>query len=444
MLFLHQLFNGICYCKIDLSIHEQMEKSSVYYFFYEGYSGFFAMLYWMDDLQKKIGGAALLVAGTSIGAGMLALPVATSASGFFPALCVYFLCWGFMTMTGYFIAELALKMPEGSNLISMARCYLGPAGAFISWALYLFLFYALSTAYISLGGSLTAGILQQKIGIGSLLFLVGFGSAVFWGTKFVDRLNFWLMCGLVGSYLIFLVFGLSRIDYTFLLRADFSRAFAVFPIIFTAFSYQGTVPSLVSYLDRNPQAIRKAIFLGTSAVFIVYVLWELLILGMIPYEGVGGLRDAMQAKKSAQAPLKEMYSTGLLFMAVEGFSFFSIATSFLGVTMGVFDFLADGLSIKKEGGGKVALWLLTFLPPMVIASSYPNIFFTALDYAGSFGCAILLGFLPILMVAISRFCRKEKALLYPGFSFPMAALLLLIIGGLIIRQAIGFIQHLYY
>jgi tyrosine-specific transport protein len=44
-------------------------------------------------------GGTLLVAGTSIGVGMLALPVATAAGGFLPSLMIYFLCWFFMLCT---------------------------------------------------------------------------------------------------------------------------------------------------------------------------------------------------------------------------------------------------------------------------------------------------------------------------------------------------------
>src|SRR5690348_7302081 len=97
---------------------------------------------------------ALLVAGTSIGAGMLALPVVTALGGFFPSLFVYVLCWLFMTCTGLLMLEICLLMPPGANLVSMAQKYLGRFGEVLAWVLYLFLFYCLSVAYVSGGGSL--------------------------------------------------------------------------------------------------------------------------------------------------------------------------------------------------------------------------------------------------------------------------------------------------
>ena len=74
---------------------------------------------------KKVIGGVLLVAGTSIGAGMLALPVVTAAGGFFPAFFSYLICWAFMTSTGLLLLEISLGMPPDANLVTMAGTYLG-------------------------------------------------------------------------------------------------------------------------------------------------------------------------------------------------------------------------------------------------------------------------------------------------------------------------------
>jgi tyrosine-specific transport protein len=58
--------------------------------------------------------------------------------------------------------------------------------------------------------------------------------------------------------------------------------------------------------------------------------------------------------------------------------------------------------LAKKGIRRFALALLTFLPPILIALSYPGAFISALVYAGGIGCALLLGLLPTLMVWIAR------------------------------------------
>ena len=71
-------------------------------------------------------------------------------------------------------------------------------------------------------------------------------------------------------------------------------------------------------------------------------------------------------------------------------------TAFLGVSLGLFDFLADGLNLKKNGSqGKFTL-ALTFLPPLIVVLINPGIYLQALNYAGVC-CVILLLLLPAVM-----------------------------------------------
>ena len=74
----------------------------------------------MKAIFGHVFGGALLVCGTSVGAGMLALPIATASGGFFPSVLIFFLCYLFMMATGLLFMEIALKMPKDSNIISIA------------------------------------------------------------------------------------------------------------------------------------------------------------------------------------------------------------------------------------------------------------------------------------------------------------------------------------
>jgi len=92
------------------------------------------------SVSKAVSGA-LLISGTAIGAGMLALPVVTGLGGFLPAMLLYFICWLFMACTGLLLLEVCLWMPNDANIITMSHHLLGPIGRACSWVLYLFLFY---------------------------------------------------------------------------------------------------------------------------------------------------------------------------------------------------------------------------------------------------------------------------------------------------------------
>ena len=97
----------------------------------------------IDSPWKTFFGA-LLVGGTALGAGMLALPVATAAAGCVPAWLIYCLCWIFSLATGLLFVEIGLWLPENANIVSMATHILGKWGKVVAWILYIFLFYCLT------------------------------------------------------------------------------------------------------------------------------------------------------------------------------------------------------------------------------------------------------------------------------------------------------------
>lgn len=378
--------------------------------------------------KKKTGhllGGTLLVAGTAIGGGMLGLPVLTAACGFLPAATIYLFCWFFMACTGILLMESALHGEKETNLVSMATAAFGLPGRLFAWFCYLFLFYSLSIAYIAGGGRLVGDLLQAfhfslPPWLGPLLFVALFAPWVALSATAVGRINALLVGGLILSFALFFFAGIAHVDLGFLLHQCWPMASLATPIVFTSFAYQGVVPSLVTYMDRRTPLIKKAIWIGSLIPLIAYLLWEALILGVVPQEA---LLQARAHGLSAVAPLKDLLDLPLLFPLGEFFAFFAIVTSFLGVTLGLLDFLADGLKVKKTRRGRLGLSCLVFLPPLLFTLFNPTVFLVALKYAGGIGCALLLGLLPILMAWRMRSRFKERPAL-PG-GRPLLLLLLL-------------------
>lgn len=360
----------------------------------------------MIDNAHRIKGA-LLIAGTTIGGGVLALPVLTGIAGFIPSLAIYLLCWLFMATTGLLFLELSLWMGKDANILTMAEKTLGWPGKVVTWGLYLFLFYCLTLAYIVGSGDLFVQALSRVTILqpwqGQLLFLAIFGPFIYAGAKFVGHLNLFLMLGLGLSYLGFVFLGAPHVDSTMLLRSDWNYLWLALPITFTAFAYQATVPTLVTYLERDVKAIRWAILVGSFIPFIAYVIWQALILGIVPVEGPGGIKETLEQGQNAVYPLRNALNTSTVYIVGQYFAFFALVTSFFGVCLGLLDFLADGLNIKKDAAGKALLCAIIFIPPFIFALIHPHVFLMALDYAGGFGTSLLLGLLPVLMVWRGRY-----------------------------------------
>lgn len=383
----------------------------------------------MNQMNSVFKGT-LLVAGTSIGGGMLALPILTGIAGFIPSILVYLLCWLFMASTGLLLLEVCFWMEADANISSMAERTLGRPGKWAATILYLFLFYCLTLAYIVGCGDLAVELSQNTIPewAGSLIFVALFAPLIFAGARVVGRINVGLMIGLAVSYFAFVWLGYRHINTELLLNRNWSAITMAFPIAFIAFAYQGIIPTLVSYMNRDIVKIKSAILLGTFIPFIVYVIWQGLILGIVPVDAPGGLLDALKLGENAVQPLKIFLQSPNVYIVGQFFAFFALITSFLGVTLGLLDFLADGLNIKKTAKGKLLLCGLILIPPLLFAFTYPGIFLMALDYAGGFGSALLLGFLPILMVWSGRYrLHLPSAFHLPGGRITLTILALFVV-----------------
>lgn len=378
--------------------------------------------------KRKIASASILVAGTAIGAGMLALPVSSAEGGFFPAVLMYLFCWGFSTATGLLLLEACLWFPKDANIVTLSKHLLGKKGKWAAWLLYLFFFYCLTVAYLAGGGESVMAAASHSIGqpLAILLFFALFAPIVYLGTKAVDRCNLILMGGLIITFALFLFIGFANVELSHLTQFNMPAALLSLPVLLASFSYQGIVPSIRTYFAEDPKGARKVIIIGSSIPFFIYLIWEFLILGIVPLEGADGLLAALAKGQTAIAPLRELSGSALVYPIGQAFAFFALTTSFLGVSLGFVDFLADGLKRKKEGASHLFLSACVYLPPLIVALVKPNIFISALSYAGGFGAILLLGLLPILMVWSGRY-RKGLAISKIGLGGGKALLLLLIL-----------------
>lgn len=384
----------------------------------------------MTTQNNSVFKAILLVAGTSIGGGMLALPVLTSLGGFIPSMFIYILCWLFMMSTGLLMMEVGLWMKGESNLVSMAERTLGLPGKIAAWCLYLFLFYCLTVAYLVGCGQLFSEFTGERITVcqGTLLFVAIFAPFVYAGAKTVGHINAFLMVGLAFFYCAFVFIGYKYVNSELLVYQDWKLSLRGLPIAFTAFAYQGTIPTLMTYLNHDTQKTRKAIIIGSSLPLLAYIVWQWLILGIVPTFGPGGLAEALEQGQTAVYPLREFLQNPNVYFIGQAFAFFALVTSFLGVSIGLVDFLADGLNLEKTHKGKAIIFLIIFAPTLLIACLYPHIFLEALNFAGGFGTALLLGLVPILMVWVGRYRLHLSAdYSFPGGRFVLSLLILFVI-----------------
>lgn len=373
----------------------------------------------MSSQDNRLVGAILLVSGTTIGAGMLALPVTTGLAGFLPALLIMAAVWLFMMMTAFYLLEVNLRMKGESNLISMVHITLGKPGEIFSWICYLLLLYSLTAAYLVGCSQILSDFLNGMFPfeipswVWPVCVFIFFGCFVYCGTSVVDWTNRLLMMGLVASYVALFSLGCCRATPMLLKHADWNYLLPSLSVVLTTFGYHIIIPTLTTYLEHDVKRLKLAIIIGSLIPFVIYVLWQFLVMSVVPLEGEYSLREAAEKGLQITFFLKIILSNPWIGVAVRAFAFFAIVTSLLGVSLSLSDFIADGLKIKKTHVGKFFLVLLTFLPPLAFALFYPEGFILALKYAGIF-VVVLLALLPSLMVWFERYGPETERSLLPS------------------------------
>jgi len=372
-------------------------------------------VHWSSTLS-----ALFLVAGCSIGGGMLLMPVKSGASGFFPSLFCMILVWAAMTISALLIVEAVFWMEEGVTIFSIAKKYLGPSGKWLCCLLFLYISYASVVAYAAGGGVQVAASLDYLFGlkiqedIGCVLLTLILTGVIIMGGRFVGKINSLLFISLVASYILLVLLGSGEVQPSLLLESYWSRAHFSVPLLLTAFSFQTLVPSLSPILNRNLNAMRVAIIGGNTVSLVVYAIWQALILGIMPIEGPYGLVEAAINSVPVTHFIKEHLRSSWVVWVAEYFGFFALVTSFLGMGLGLFDFLADGFKWSKKGWHALVLGALIALPSIYFATNYEQVFIIAMETSGGYGDTLLNGMIPVAIVWIGRYYFGEKGWQVPG------------------------------
>ncbi|MCR9706538.1 aromatic amino acid transport family protein [Vibrio cholerae] len=361
--------------------------------------------------QSKLLGSTLIIAGTTIGAGMLALPLASAGIGFSTSLMIMLGLWMLMAFTALLMVEIHQYADKEATLHTLAKQILGDKGKWVATFAMLFLFYSLCAAYIAGGGAQFTQRITDFTGVnvesssGTLLFTLIVALVVTVGTGTVDRVNRVLFAGKMIAMVAVLFFLAPNVSQSYLLSMPIQQGLivAAIPVIFTSFGFHGSIPAIVNYLDGDTPALRKAILIGSAIPLVIYIFWQLVTLGVVSQSA---LLDNM-GLTALIGVLSTTVHQSNLGNIIGVFADLALLTSFLGVSLGLFEFMGDSLRNQQGKMNRPLASVVTFLPPLIFALFYPQGFIIALGYA-AIALAILAIFLPLVMVIKVRQQATEQ------------------------------------
>lgn len=360
-------------------------------------------------MNLKMLGSIAIVAGTAIGAGMLALPLATAALGIIPAIVLLVVIWGLSAYTSLLMLEVNLRAGVGDNLHAITGKILGKKGQLIQGASFLSLLFALTAAYITGGSSLLMLKAETMFGIAldnqlavvvftlTLGLLAGLGVA--WVDK-VSRVLFSLMIALLVITVSFLLpeVSPSQMAVTAMEEGKVDLWMAAIPVVFTSFGFHVCIATLVRYLDGDALNLRKVLLIGSTLPLFCYVLWLLVTLGTVGAQEIHSFGGSLPGLITS---LQDIASQPWVSKCISLFADFALVTSFIGVTLSLYDFISELTRAKSTVVGRVQTWLITFVPPVLCALYIPEGFVAVLGFA-AVPLVFIIIFLPIMMILKQR------------------------------------------
>jgi tryptophan-specific transport protein len=351
-----------------------------------------------------------IVAGTAVGAGMFSIPMVSVGMWFSWSLLLMLVSWLCMLHSAMMILEANLNFAPGASFSTFVRDILGERwNAFNSLTL-LFVLYILTYAYISGGGSMLSQTLENSTGyqlptqLASLLFAGVLAGVVWFSTNLVGRVTAVLLGGMVITFLLSIAGLTITVRLPVLLDSEWAYApylLAAVPYFLTSFGFHGCVPSLMKYYGRDPQRILKCLVIGSSLSFFIYMTWQIVSLGNISREEFRPILAAGGNMGDLVGALRAVASSDRLADILSAFASMAVVSSFLGVTLGLFDFMADKFQFDDSGRGRTKTALITFLPPTFCAILFPHGFLYAIGLAG-LSAAVWGTIVPALCARASR------------------------------------------
>lgn len=350
--------------------------------------------------MNPITGSTLLLAGTAIGAGMIALPMTLSKVGLLPGMIALLVIWASVYYSALTTADLNFRAGQPSSINSLARLFQGRKAEWICKICMLLLTYSLMVAYLSGGSSIIESLLQsaadnnitsQVPAYDTILitFTIFLFTILISKTKLIDSINRVLFFGLLASLAIVIIgigthLHLDNLPWIGEKVGEPSSWFLLLPVVFTSFGFQLTIPSIIEYLGIAPQDVRKSLFWGSLIPVIVYCIWSLFTLGIIyqsaPLHYQQLAQDGKEVGHFIDVISHVTQWSGLRVMSWI-ISILALVTSAIGVGLGIKSFWGEKLSTMGRFRNPL-IGLLVVILPYLISHIMKDAFLQALAFAG--------------------------------------------------------------
>lgn len=356
-------------------------------------------------MNIKMIGSSLIIAGTALGAGMLAIPMVLAQFGLlYGTLLMVLICFG-TTYAALLLLEATIKAGGGLGLNSIARKTLGKQGQLITNGLLYALLICLLMAYILGAGDLLSKLLSN-FGVditatsSQVTFTLIAGAVVASGTGVIDKLNralFFVMLASLFATMAFLAPSMTQENLMQVTSHNHVDLIKTSAILFTSFGFMVVIPTLVSYNhEATDKQLRNMVIVGSLIPLVCYLCWLFAVVGNLSEEQFRSFHNVsdLMAAFEAQSPW-----VGTILSTFTGLA---LLTSFFGVAMALFNQNRDMFNQNTA-----VTYCISFILPLAGSLLAADKFLQVLNYAGII-LVFLAVFVPLVMVHKQRFMKVAE------------------------------------
>ena len=333
----------------------------------------------------------LLVSGTCIGAGMIALPMSLAKVGIITSVILMFLIWLYSYYTSLVIVELNLQTEEKNlSLEELCRKYSGKTAEIIGNLCVKLLCYSLIAAYIYGGSSIIQNLFSLNTNIIYIQTCLAFATILVLQTNkdYISNLNGHFFLSFIGLLFFLIILLFIKVDYNnipALHSTSFSKISTIIVVCFTSFGYQICSPALIKHSNNDIKILKNAFLYGSFIPLVVYSCWTFVILSVLYNNDIGFYENIICDNVTVGSlvnKLSQVLSFNNLNIIVWLISIFAIFTSLIGVSLGLTESYNN--VFKEKGIKKYNLLstLISIIPSYIITVLIPDAFIKILEYAG--------------------------------------------------------------
>ncbi len=296
--------------------------------------------------------AVATLMGATIGAGILAIPYSISKTGLVVGLIVMVCICLFSALRHLMMAEIVLRTSDSHQLPGYIGKYLGKKWKFLSSLAFMLTAFGALLAYIIGEGKVLSALFGGSAYLWSFVFTF-FGSiAILFGLHIIKKSEGIMTLCVLAIVVLLGWQAFDKIQLSHFVYSMPSQWITPYGVLIFAFSGAVAIPQMRTILAGRERLLKPAMFVGTSMIFLVYLVFTILVLGVT---GLQTTDVATIGLGRAIGPLMVMIGNTL--------ALFTMGTSFLAMGLGLrqmfeYDY---GLSKWIAWGLTVGIPLLLFV-----------------------------------------------------------------------------------